>query len=117
MNYFFDDTLDKDYIWYRFEWQSRSAIHVHGVVKLKNNPGLCKLVKIAYIGQLKEYAVANNQDYIITETSTLIIAKGKESEEIVLRYNDFLVSWYNSRLDTGFDGIIPLPHPSSQVHL
>ena len=35
IRHFFKGTLDYDWIWHRYEWQSRTAIHAHGVVKLK----------------------------------------------------------------------------------
>jgi hypothetical protein len=40
MKHFFGCVLDLEWMLYRFEWQSRTAINAHGVVKLKNDPGL-----------------------------------------------------------------------------
>ena len=34
------DSLDAEWHWYRFEYQSRGSIHCHGVAKLNNDPGL-----------------------------------------------------------------------------
>ena len=41
------DSLDATWHWYRFEYQSRGSIHCHGVAKLNNDPGLCKLILAA----------------------------------------------------------------------
>ena len=46
------DTLDAQWHWYRSEYQHRGSIHCHGTAKLKNNPGLCHLTKIALKGFL-----------------------------------------------------------------
>jgi hypothetical protein len=48
----FDDILDCEWRWHRYEWQSRSAIHAHGAVRFKNDPGLIKLTTEAYKGRL-----------------------------------------------------------------
>jgi hypothetical protein len=44
MKNFFVGVLDLEWMWFGFEWQSRTAIHAHGVVKLKNDPGIADLV-------------------------------------------------------------------------
>ena len=44
LKYFFKGTLDAEWLWYRYEWQSRTAIYAHGVVKFRNQPGLANLV-------------------------------------------------------------------------
>ena len=52
--HFFRETLDLEWFWYRFEWQSRTAIHVHGIIKLKNDPGIVDLVAKTYAANLLE---------------------------------------------------------------
>ena len=52
INQFFKGTLDYEWIWHRYEWQSRTTIHAHGVVRLKNDPGLTDLVETVYKGRL-----------------------------------------------------------------
>jgi len=44
--------LDYAWIWHRYEWHSRTAIHAHGVVRLKNDPGIADLVETVYNGRL-----------------------------------------------------------------
>ena len=56
---FFKGTLDYDWIWHRYEWQSRTAIHAHGVVNLNNDPGIVDLVATAYKGQLLAKNIAD----------------------------------------------------------
>ena len=55
------NSLDADWHWYRFEYQARGSIHCHGVAKLKNDPGLCKLSEKALKGYVAEMAL-NNAD-------------------------------------------------------
>ena len=31
--------LNAEWHWYRFEWQKRANIHVHGLARLQNDPG------------------------------------------------------------------------------
>jgi hypothetical protein len=40
IKHFFKGTLDYEWVWHRYEWQSRTAIHAHGVKRLKNDPGI-----------------------------------------------------------------------------
>ena len=44
--------LDATWHWYRFEWQKRLSIHVHGVAHLKSDPGLTTLGKYVYEGRV-----------------------------------------------------------------
>ena len=42
------ETLGATWHWYRFEYAvMRGSIHVHGVAKLENDPGLCELSQVA----------------------------------------------------------------------
>ena len=50
----FKDVLDSVWIWHRYEWQSRTAIDAHGVVKIKKDPGIPRLVATTYTGRLAE---------------------------------------------------------------
>lgn len=46
IKYWLYNSLDAKWYWYRFEYQAGGSIHCHGVAKLKNDPGLCKLSEI-----------------------------------------------------------------------
>ena len=48
------DTLSAEWHWYRYEFQARGSIHCHGMAKLKNYPGLCRLGEIALKGDMAE---------------------------------------------------------------
>ena len=55
---FFKDVLDSGWIWNCYEWQSRTTIHSHGVVKFKNEPGLPRLVAPTYSERLADEKMA-----------------------------------------------------------
>ena len=41
------DSLGAEWHWYRFEYQAHGSTHAHGCAKLRNDPGLCKMVEKA----------------------------------------------------------------------
>jgi hypothetical protein len=41
--FFGEDGLDAVWTWYRFEWQKRGNIHVHGLARLHSDPGVANL--------------------------------------------------------------------------
>ena len=43
--FFAKKALDVAWYWYRFEWQMRGTIHVHGMIRLKTDPGLTDLAQ------------------------------------------------------------------------
>ena len=43
--------LNSEWHWYRYEWQKRGNIHVHGLARLKSDPGLSKLSEDVAIGR------------------------------------------------------------------
>ncbi|RMZ93746.1 ATP-dependent DNA helicase pif1, partial [Brachionus plicatilis] len=48
----FDNILECEWRWHRFEWQSRSTIHAHGAARFKNDPNLIELTTKVYAGRL-----------------------------------------------------------------
>ena len=46
--------LDAEWFWYRFEYQARRSIHVHGCAKLNNDPDIRLLRKRACQGMLEK---------------------------------------------------------------
>ena len=74
------ESLDAKWHWYRFEYQSRGSIHCHGVAKLNNDPGLCKLSEIALDGYLSE----NSKDTIDEK----VVNDGKMASEKICKYVD-----------------------------
>ena len=57
---FFKDVLDSERKGHRYEGKSRTTIHAHGVVKLKNNPGILRLVATTYSGRLAKEQTEDN---------------------------------------------------------
>jgi len=51
---FFEDILVSQWIYYRYERQSRDAIHLHGVFRLKNDPRIAALTSLVFNGKLKQ---------------------------------------------------------------
>lgn len=54
VNHWLLQVLDVEWFWYRYEYQARGSTHAHGCAKLKNDPGLCSLVKTAAAGWVAE---------------------------------------------------------------
>lgn len=109
--------LGLEWIWHRYEWQPRTAIHAHGVVKLKNDPGLVKLVSQVYAGRLLEDKLEDPQS-IEGENLEEILKKvddGRVAEKTVLQYVDTFLTAVNTRNDPVDPGTVnvPVPHPCS----
>jgi hypothetical protein len=118
--HFFRATLDLEWFWYRFEWQSRTAIHVHGIVKLKNDPGIVDLVAKTYAGKLLEEEMMDSHfvsslDQEQIEEIRYKITEGKAAEERVIAYADTLQTAINTRDDPidPMNAVAPDPHPCS----
>jgi len=43
----FCKTFGVKHFWWRFEFQARGSFHVHALVWMENDPGICCLVKTA----------------------------------------------------------------------
>ncbi|XP_046642682.1 uncharacterized protein LOC124327729 [Daphnia pulicaria] len=120
MKHFFGGVLDLEWFWYRFEWQSRTAIHAHGVVKLKNDPGIADLMIKVYAGRLMAQKLADPQytanlsEQDVQEKQDLVEA-GILAELKVLKYADTLLCACNTRSDpvNPFNAEVPVPHPCS----
>ena len=102
------DSLDAKWHWYRFEYQSRGSIHYHGVAKLNNDPGLCKLSETALNGYLAE----NSKD---NATST-IVNEGKMATKKICQYVDWLLSTCNPNPPDNGLWIKPSIHPCQEYH-
>lgn len=113
--------MDRDWIWHRYEWQSRSAIHAHGVVKLKNDPGIAKLVARVYAGRnleakLKDENFVSNKTEQELQNINEIIAESKTAETTVINYANTIVTAFNTRLSSVNlkEAVVPDPHPCSK---
>ena len=99
------------------KWQSRTAIHVHGVVKLKNDPGIPRLVAATYSGRLAEEQMetfsVSNRDYF--EQLKDISIRGKLAEQTVITCANTLLTATNSRSRFECDSVaIPDHHPCTR---
>ena len=95
------ETMGAQWYWYRFEFtQSAGQIHVHGISKLKSDPGLqehAQLCKLGYIW-LKRRQLGRLTADEQTEAD-LAIAQMKISEAVITSYVDQLVCTVNPAFD------------------
>ena len=111
-----DQVLCAEWKLLRYEWQARGSIHAHGCAKLKNDPGLCELVKKAAQGwKLKQildrqHEESNYQDMV--NEFTPAIEAGIEAKARVIQYADWLLTTMNEALPDG-NWAVPNPHPSA----
>ena len=76
------NSLDAEWHWYRFEYQARGSIHCHGVAKLKNDPGLCKLsenVKLLMAIWLKYHFLMLSKQIYQNPINRFLMAKKLQS--------------------------------------
>jgi hypothetical protein len=93
------DTLDAEWHWFRYEYQGRGNIHCHGTAKLKNDPGLCQLTKIALKGFLAQKC---KEETDVDDTSQLDhdIETGNKAAQTVCQYVDWLSSIHSGGSNT-----------------
>ena len=84
--------MGAEWHWYRYEYQARGRPHCHGVAKLKNDPGLCKLTEKALEGYLAEQSLRSPSTF--TKLDQLIL-DGRKASQQVCDYVDWLLSTYN----------------------
>lgn len=99
VKYWLKESLGSLWHWYRYEYAvQRGSIHCHGVAKLKNDPGLCKLTETALQGYLVSKLKAAKKDTLTYQELQNIeqtIREGKIAETTVCQYVDFLLSTWN----------------------
>lgn len=111
VHHWLQQTLDAEWHWYRYEYQSRGSTHAHGCAKLKNDPGLCQLVSTAALGWLEE---EKNKDAVFNNTELPqnhhIIAYSQQAKLKAIQYADWLVTTINNDIpDETWRP--PNPHP------
>ena len=103
--------------WYRFEYAlQHGSIYCHGLAKLKDDPGLCELTKVALKGYLASQAkrkllVAGEINDVDFEQIEADITEGASAERKVCQYVDHLVSTCNP-CDPEQEWVKPSVHPS-----
>ena len=115
IKYWLYNSLDADWHWYRFEYQARGSIHCHGVAKLKNDPGLCKLSEKALKGYLAEKSLGSAQPADLPKLNEEI-QEGKKASEVICQYVDWLLSTYNPDPPDNGTWMKPTVHPCQQHH-
>ena len=99
VKYWLYDSLGASWHWYRYEYAvQRGPIHCHCVAKLKNDPGLCVLTELAMKGFLAA-KLKNEKNETLSkqevENIDCLLMKGKDAEQLVCQYVDFLLSTWN----------------------
>jgi len=91
------NTLQADWHWFRYEFTvNRGSIHVHGVAKLKSDPGLCEFSKIAVLGHETEDFLKENIGSLSNPgTDYAKIQAVIQAEKSICQYHDFLISCSN----------------------
>ena len=109
------NSLDAEWHWYRFEYQARGSIHCHGVAKLKNDPGLCKLSEKGLKGYLVEKSLDHTESTDLPALNEKIL-DGKKASEQVCQHVDWLLSTYNPDRPNNGTWTKPLIHPCQRHH-
>lgn len=122
----FDDILQSDWRWHRYEWQQRTSIHAHGCARFKNDPDIIKLTTIVYEGKKLirdspfpiQFHGDMNDPYQIEKFNNQYleiiqkIEKSKQAEERIITYVDTLVTAMNPKqFDYSQINGVPDPHP------
>ena len=108
VKYWLHDTLDAEWYWYRYEYQSRGSTRARGCAKLRNDPGLCKLVSAEALRWIEqqhvEQACANHE---LIPHNYHIIQYGLKAKAEAIKHADWLVTTIN----TDETWRTPIPHP------
>ena len=115
IKYWLYKSLDAEWHWYRFEYQARGSIHCHGVARLKNDPGLCRLSEKALKGYLAEKLLGNSEQGDLPELREQIL-DGKKASQLVCQYVDWLLSTNNPDPPDNGTWIKPSIHPCQKRH-
>ena len=112
IRYWLYETLNAEWHWHRYEYQARGSIHCHGMAKLKDDPGMCKLGEIALKVFLAEKAVESSKNYDVLYE----IEQGKEASQRIATYTDSLVSIFSPLSPETDTWMKPQTHPCRRKH-
>jgi hypothetical protein len=80
--------MEAEWHWCRFEYQSRGSLHVHGCAKLKNDSGLCEIIKKASVAwQLRDKSPTE-----LLKPEQQIIQEGYTAQQTIVEYVDWLTA-------------------------
>ena len=84
IKYWLQDSLNSEWHWYRYEYQARGSTHAHGCAKLKDDPGLTKLVSAATVGWVEQQNQENTSDEVEISPNQNIIEYGNHAKQLVV---------------------------------
>ena len=96
VNHWLLQILDAQYYWYRIEYQARGSAHAHGCAcaRLKNDPGICRLVNLAAEGWMAEQELNAMEQTSTWRHQDLQdkIDEGLRAKQTAIQYIDWLVT-------------------------
>ena len=97
VNHWLLQVLDAQYYWYRIEYQARGSAHAHGCARLKNDPGICSLVRLAAEGWLAEQELDAAEQTSTRSRQELQdkVDEGLQAKQTAIQYIDWLVTTVN----------------------
>ena len=115
INHWLRNGLNAEWYWYRYEYQARGSTHAHGCARLKDDPGITKLVSRAALGW-KEEQLGKQAQKDSTNAVPLnqhLILYGRHAADSVTKYVNTLVTTVNNSIpDETWRR--PDPHPCAQ---
>jgi hypothetical protein len=99
--FFGPDGLDSVWHWYRFEWQKRGNIHVHGLARLKSDPGVAQLGEEVAKGR-KSQVMLLKMIEILNETGTEIPSILSDIQFQEVPKDDFHLPLFIERMNEKF---------------
>ena len=103
--------LGAEWHWFRYEFSVlRGGVHVHGLARLKNDPGLFKLGTMAVDGYIASKLLESGER--VSESLQKCVLDGKEAEEKICQFHDNLITTINPIDPTDFNKC--KQHPSKK---
>ena len=106
------ESLNAEWHWYRIEYQAHGSTHAHGCAKLKNEPGICKLVEKAAKGWAisNDITIKNIPQFQSETDKAQFLLEAEEAKSVVLKYAGWLVTTCNEAMPND-SWNLPSPHP------
>ena len=86
--------LDAEWYWFRIEYQHRGVPHIHGFVKMKNDPGIQTFAKTALKGYLMQ---CNTSENILEQYKDEVIQQGELGEKKIINYCEGIINLENNK--------------------
>ena len=108
VDFWLHKTLDAEWYWFRYKYQAFGSTHAHGCAKVKNDPGLCELVKIAALGWMEEKA----KIMTLTTINTLLYMHSRQKKKKKKRAIAYYADWLMTTINPEGHWTLPQPYPS-----